>query len=248
MVKKETPEITIKEEAKKPQTKENQHLKSEEEIKKPNSTRTNEVKIELNNSKKSMVENILQNIKTEKKTSTTITTTQTQDNNKTDNSTKENIEVKTEPSTNRVEIKPHIKTDTIAAKQLNPTKDTFNNFASDFKEKLENYKPPFMRVQLALNPKGLGEVDVTIVNRGNNLHVNISSSANTMSLFTQNQAEFKNSLVNMGFTNLEMNFSDQRESKEQQQGKSSKGFLDEFEDENFENETTSIELIVPTYI
>ncbi len=248
MVKKETPEITIKEEAKKPQTKENQHLKSEEEIKKPNSTRTNEVKIELNNSKKSMVENILQNIKTEKKTSTTITTTQTQDNNKTDNSTKENIEVKTEPTTNRVEIKPHIKTDTIASKQLSPTKDTFNNFASDFKEKLENYKPPFMRVQLALNPKGLGEVDVTIVNRGNNLHVNISSNANTMSLFTQNQAEFKNSLVNMGFTNLEMNFSDQRESKEQQQGKSSKGFLDEFEDENFENETTSIELIVPTYI
>jgi len=250
VLKKDTPEIGIKEEKKeiKVQTKENQHLKSEEEIKKPNSTRTNEIKIESNNSKKSMVENILQNIKIEKKDSTTTTTTQIQENSKIDNKTKENIEVKTEPTSNRVEIKPQIKTDTIASKQLSPAKDTFNNFAADFKEKLENYKPPFMRVQLALNPKGLGEVDVTIVNRGNNLHVNISSNANTMSLFTQNQAEFKNSLVNMGFTNLEMNFSDQRESKEQQQGKSSKSFLDEFEDENFEDETTSIKLIVPTYI
>jgi hypothetical protein len=250
-IKENSTKTAMKEEQKeiKTQTKENQHIKAEEEIKKPNSTRTNEVKIELNNSKKSMIENILQSIKPEKKDSITtqILDSTKIDNTKIDDKRKENIEVKTEPTTNRVEIKPQIKTDTLSSKQLSSTKDTFNNFATDFKEKLENYKPPFMKVQLALNPKGLGEVDVTIVNRGNNLHVNISSNANTMSLFTQNQAEFKNSLVNMGFTNLEMNFSDQRESKEQQ-GKSSKNFLGEFEDENFEDETTSIELIVPTYI
>ena len=69
-----------------------------------------------------------------------------------------------------------------------------------------------------------------------------------MNIFTQNQSEFKNSLVNMGFTNLEMNFSDQRESKEQQQGKSSKGSIENIEDEIFEEENTSLELVVPRYI
>jgi len=161
----------------------------------------------------------------------------------------ESSEIKTDSNVNRSDLKQHIKTDTIASKQLSPTKDTFNNFAAEFKEKLENYKPPFMRVQMALNPKGLGEVDVTIVNRGNNLHVNITSNTNTMSVFTQNQAEFKNSLVNMGFTNLEMNFSDQRESKEQQNNdKSAKTYSENFEEEKLEEETTSIELLVPQYV
>ncbi|WXG61190.1 hypothetical protein VB002_07240 [Campylobacter concisus] len=37
-----------------------------------------------------------------------------------------------------------------------------------------------------------------------------------MNLFLQNQAEFKNSLVNMGFTELEMNFSDQNQRQEKE--------------------------------
>lgn len=104
-----------------------------------------------------------------------------------------------------------------------------------------------MKVQMALNPKALGEVDVTIINRGNNLHVSITSNTNTMTLFTQNQAEFKNSLVNMGFTNLEMNFSDQRQSNNEQSKNSSsanKDFFEELEEET----STSIELIVPQYV
>jgi flagellar hook-length control protein FliK len=104
-----------------------------------------------------------------------------------------------------------------------------------------------MKVQMALNPKALGEVDVTIINRGNNLHVSITSNTNTMTLFTQNQAEFKNSLVNMGFTNLEMNFSDQRQSNNEQSKNSSSANKDFFEE--VEEETnTSIELIVPQYV
>ncbi|HIP29573.1 MAG TPA: flagellar hook-length control protein FliK [Sulfurospirillum arcachonense] len=192
-----------------------------------------------------MIENILQGIKTDKqatiKPSVTIL-----ENTKVET---EATETKTEPVVSRTELKTTIKIDTLASKQLSPSKDTFSNFAADFKEKLENYKPPFMRVQLALNPKGLGEVDVVIVNRGNNLHVNISSNANTMLLFTQNQAEFKNSLVNMGFTNLDMNFSEQKDNKEQQQNNKTSKELDEtFEDEVQEEETTSIELIVPRYV
>ncbi len=125
-------------------------------------------------------------------------------------------------------------------------RQTFNTFAQDFKEQVENYKPPMMKIQLALNPKNLGEVDVTLINRGNNLHVSFTSNTSqTLSLFVQNQAEFKNALVNMGFTNLEMNFS-QKERQEHQHGNASKG---EFfsEEDNFEEET-ALELILPNYV
>ena len=251
IVQEEAPKVIIKDEQKEIKTKivkENLHVKVDDEVKKPDTTRINEPKIETNIPKKGMIENILQGIKTDKSTQTSKIN-MAQENLKVETQTSENSEIKTETSTNRVDLKPQIKTDTLASKQLSPSRDTFNSFAADFKEKLENYKPPFMRVQLALNPKGLGEVDVVIVNRGNNLHVNISSNANTMSLFTQNQAEFKNSLVNMGFTNLDMNFSDQKENKEQQQGnKTSKEFDENFEDETQEEETTSIELVIPQYV
>jgi len=255
VVQEEVSKVIVKEEQKELKTKitkedlslkEKLHVKIDEEVKKPEITRVNETKVESNIPKKGMIENLLQGIKTDKQTKTTTITTNESSN--TDTKTTESNEVKTEPTINRNELKPQIKTDTIASKQLSPSRETFSNFAADFKEKLENYKPPFMRVQLALNPKGLGEVDVTIVNRGNNLHVNISSNTNTMSLFTQNQAEFKNSLVNMGFTNLEMNFSDQREKQEQKNSKSGKESSDFFEEENLEEETTSIELIVPQYV
>ncbi len=242
------PKIIPKEEQKEIKIKEELHVKIENETKKSDVSRINEVKIETNIPKKGMIEDILQGIKKEKQTpASKINTILNTENIKTE--TTENSEIKTEPTVNRNEIKPQIKTETLSSKQLTPTKETFSNFAADFKEKLENYKPPFMRVQLALNPKGLGEVDVVIVNRGNNLHVNISSNTNTMSLFTQNQSEFKNSLVNMGFTNLDMNFSEQKENKEQQQkNKASQNDHGNFEDENTEEGTTSIELIVPQYV
>jgi len=105
-----------------------------------------------------------------------------------------------------------------------------------------------MKVKMALNPKNLGEVEITLLHRGNNLHVNIVSNTNTMSLFTQNQAEFKNSLVNMGFTNLEMNFSDQGKNSNhnQQNRKNNNNSFEEFN--NQENYESTVELIVPRYI
>jgi len=245
-VQEEAPKVVSKEiEA---QVKKELHVKKDTEIKRPDITRISEPKTGSNIPKKGMIENILQGIKPEKKQSTSTTTiAQSLDSNKLEKQGTENSEIKMESISSKVDLKPQIKTDTIASKQLSPSRDTFSNFANDFKEKLENYKPPFMRIQLALSPKGLGEVDVTIINRGSNLHVNITSNTNTMSVFTQNQAEFKNSLVNMGFTNLEMNFSDQRE-KNQHQNKASKESNDFFEEENLEEGTTNIELIVPKYV
>lgn len=126
-------------------------------------------------------------------------------------------------------------------------KETFRNFAQDFKEQMQAYKPPITRFNITLNPSNLGEVEVTLVQRGQNLHISFNTNTSTMNLFIQNQAEFKNSLVNMGFTGLEMNFSDQGKKDRQQQGKnrSGYGFKEEFENINPQN--TALEFVLAKY-
>lgn len=126
-------------------------------------------------------------------------------------------------------------------------KETFRNFAQDFKEQMQTYKPPITRFNITLNPSNLGEVEVTLIQRGQNLHISFNTSTSTMNLFIQNQAEFKNSLVNMGFTGLEMNFSDQSKKDRQQQGKnrSGYGFKEEFENINPQN--TALEFVLAKY-
>lgn len=125
-------------------------------------------------------------------------------------------------------------------------KETFTRFAQDFKEQMQNYKSPITRFNITLNPSNLGEVEVTLIQRGSNLHINFNSTTSTMNLFIQNQAEFKNSLVNMGFTGLEMNFSDQSKKDRQQQGKnrSGYGFKDEF---NVNENNSGLEIILAKY-
>ena len=129
-------------------------------------------------------------------------------------------------------------------------KETLNNFANELREKIENYKPPLMKIQMTLKPQNLGEVGVTLLNRGNTLHVNINSNANAISIFTQNQAEFKNSLVNMGFTNLQMNFGTNSQSGNQEQQRqkfSNDKILSESNENEFET-IQNIELVIPRYI
>jgi hypothetical protein len=166
----------------------------------------------------------------------------------TDNSKKNTTEVKYDPAIHKDHMQTQTKLELPKTDKLSHPKESLNQFSTDLKEKIESYKPPLMKLQMALNPKNLGEVEVTLISRGNNLHVNITSNTNTMSLFTQNQAEFKNSLVNMGFTNLEMNFSDQGKGNQQNQnGKQNKNrsFENLQEQQNHEN---TVELIVPQYV
>lgn len=125
-------------------------------------------------------------------------------------------------------------------------KETLQYFSKDLKEAMEQYKAPITKLSITLNPSNLGEVEVTLVQRGANLHINFNSNHNAMNLFLQHQAEFKNSLVNMGFTGLEMNFSDQGK-KEQQQEKKSKSH---YYEENFEEESSpkiNLELVLAKY-
>ena len=125
-------------------------------------------------------------------------------------------------------------------------KHTLNTFAQDFKEQVESYKPPLMKVKMQLNPKGLGDVDVTMINRGNNLHITVNSNPNTIAIFTQNQVEFKNSLVNMGFSELNMSFNENGQNKNNdQQHKNKNNSNKNFEEEQLQD---SFEITTPIYI
>nr|WP_314786636.1 flagellar hook-length control protein FliK [uncultured Campylobacter sp.] len=135
------------------------------------------------------------------------------------------------------------------SRNFQAVRETFDNFSSNLKEQVAAYKSPFMRFNITLNPLNLGEVEITMVNRGNNLHINFSSNTQTMNLFLQNQAEFKNSLVNMGFTELEMNFSDQNQPKKEQGQKSYKGSkFNAGGTEQVEAAAPRLELVVPRYV
>lgn len=129
------------------------------------------------------------------------------------------------------------------------SKETLQYFSQDLKEAVDKYKAPITKLSINLNPNNLGEVEVTLIQRGNKLHINFNSNTNAMNLFIQNQAEFKNSLVNMGFTGLEMNFSDQgKREQNQNQGKnrSGYGFKDALDGKN-ESEKVNLELVLAKY-
>ncbi len=96
-------------------------------------------------------------------------------------------------------------------------KSTINSFANTLKEQVENYKPPIMKLSLSLNPKELGNVDVTLISRGNSIQVNLASNSQAMQLFAQNAAEFKNALASIGFENVQMNFNSNEQSGQNNQ-------------------------------
>ncbi len=158
----------------------------------------------------------------------------------------EKVESETQ-STEKTTISSEPKTQNIDKTKNTPDiKRTFSTFAEEFKEKVENYKPPLMKIKMELKPAGLGDVDVTLLSRGNNLQVNINSNTNTIAMFMQNQNEFKNSLVNMGFSDLQMNFSEQQ--KKEQDAQNQKNGKNIFEQLEENEEQDGFEMIIPRYV
>lgn len=92
-------------------------------------------------------------------------------------------------------------------------------FASDLKEAVQEYKPPFTRLTMKLNPEKLGEVEVTLIQRGNNVHVNIqSNNTNSVAFLAHNATELKAQLAHQGISNATMNFMSGGEGQNPQQG------------------------------
>lgn len=263
IVKEETTEVSTKplesviqkvantNETKKVETPIQTEVIAEEEPIQVATTRVSEVKSEDENAKDSSLDTVLRTIKTDKVSDEVAEEEIAQTQKITVKEETEVTQTSSEETQTTIDVKNDVKTtlkQDITSKTAT-VKESLNQFATDLREKIEAYKPPIMKVELSLSPKNLGDVDVTLLTRGNNLHVNISSNTNTMSLFTQNQAEVKNALVNMGFTNLEMNFSDQSNKEQaQQHQKHSSGSFDEFTTESSEEETALLEIVIPQYV
>ena len=136
----------------------------------------------------------------------------------------------------------------------NIQQNSVRTFAAQMVEKISEFKPPVTRVNLQLHPAELGEVNITMIARANNLHVNVTSANATMALFLQNQAEFKANLVNMGFSDIQMSFSDHKEgSNAQQNSNKAKKSYESDEDGVMINEfegsgESTLEIVLPRYI
>ena len=132
--------------------------------------------------------------------------------------------------------------------------NSVRTFAAQMVEKISEFKPPVTRVNLQLHPAELGEVNITMIARANNLHVNVTSANATMALFLQNQAEFKANLVNMGFSDIQMSFSDHKEGSNTQHNSSkAKKSYESDEDGVMINEfegsgESTLEIVLPRYI
>jgi flagellar hook-length control protein FliK len=128
-------------------------------------------------------------------------------------------------------------------------------FASDLKEAVQEYKPPFTRITMKLNPEKLGEVEVTLVQRGNNVHVNIqSNNTNSVAFLAHNATELKAQLASQGITNATMNFmsggENQQQNQQQHQQQQQNRFraYESFEElELNEEQISALEIIIPHY-
>ena len=141
--------------------------------------------------------------------------------------------------------------------KLLEAKQTVRHFAGEIKEAVENYKPPFTRIKIRLNPVKLGEVDVTMIQRGNNVHINITSNNTAISTLAQHATELKMQLAQNGVSNATMNFSNgngtgneqqQQQQRQQQQQHAAEQYRHFDQQEEQPPLYTQLELIVPRYI
>ncbi|MDQ1268505.1 MAG: Flagellar hook-length control protein, partial [Campylobacterota bacterium] len=158
--------------------------------------------------------------------------------------------VKTEPLTTH-------KADSFEVK-LNEAKQMIKYLSNDVKNAIDDYRSPFTRVKVQLNPQNLGEVDLTVVQRGKNLHVNISSNNAAINTLSMNINELRVQLNNSGINSATFNFSsgsqsgDTNAGGQHQQRQNERQAHEEYgyfeAEEAAEEILSSLEIIVPRYI
>jgi len=155
----------------------------------------------------------------------------------------------------KLETSGVLKADSFEVK-LNEAKQMIKYLSQDVKTAIEDYKSPFTRIKVQLNPQKLGEVDLTIIQRGKNLHVNISSNNTAINTLSTNANELRTQLNNNGINNASLNFNNSSQNSEQgasgQQNRHNERRADEeykYFDNEEENEEilSSLEIVVPHY-
>ncbi|MDD5157770.1 flagellar hook-length control protein FliK [Sulfurimonas sp.] len=151
-----------------------------------------------------------------------------------------------------------VKSDSLELK-LNEAKQMIKYLSNDIKTAVDDYRSPFTRVKVQLNPQNLGEIDLTIVQRGKNLHVNLSSNNSAINTLALNINELKTQLNNSGINSATINFSNgadsgansfgggqQQQRQNEQKAKEEYGY---FANESVNEEIlSSLEIVVPRYI
>jgi len=146
-----------------------------------------------------------------------------------------------------------LKTDSFEVK-LNEAKQMIKYLSNDVKTAIEDYKSPFTRVKVQLNPQKLGDIDLTKVQRGKNLHISLSSNSTAINTLSMNANELRTQLTNNGINNASLNFNsqdsshssagEQEQHRQQQANKEYSHFKNE---EHSEEILNSLEIVVPNY-
>jgi len=136
--------------------------------------------------------------------------------------------------------------------KITEAKQLIQHVSQSVKESVENYKPPFTRIKMQLNPQKFGEMDVTLVQRGSNVHININANSTALTVMMQNAHELKTQLSAQGLGDASMNFSSHQQEQHQQRQRQEQAGLayenfQDFEDE-FNEVATALEIVVPRYI
>jgi len=171
-----------------------------------------------------------------------------------DNETKDKKDLTTNEKVDQTETKKVsgseevTKPNEIIKQKVVNAKQTVLSFAKTLQEQVENYKPPFTRMQLSLDPEDLGKVDVTLISRGKNLHIQVNSNPTAIGVMAVQGNELRNQLNSMGFTDVQMQFNMNQQQQQQQNSKrhmySSKEHIDIDE---IPQDYESLEIILPNY-
>jgi len=164
------------------------------------------------------------------------------------------LETVLDKPTDKAQAVLHQKTEQLGSK-ITEAKQLIQHMSQNIKDSIENYKPPFTRIKMQLNPQKFGEMDVTMVQRGNNVHININANTSALTVMMQNSHELKAALSAQGLGDASMNFSSHQQQQQEKQ-KQENAFLtyEEYQDlkENSDDEflevATSLEVVVPRYI
>lgn len=141
--------------------------------------------------------------------------------------------------------------------KLHEAKQMTKYLSQNVKTAIEDYKAPFTRIKVQLNPQRLGEVDLTVVQRGKNLHISLSSNNAAINALAMNANDLKVQLSNNGINNASLNFSNTSQSQDgsasqQQQSHQNREQAHKeynyFEGEEISEEIqSSLEIVVPHY-
>ena len=145
----------------------------------------------------------------------------------------------------------HIKSSDSLDVKMHEAKQMMRYLGEDIKRAIDDYKPPFTRVSLKLNPRHLGELAMTVVQRGKKVHVNLSSNNAALNLLANNLPELKVQLNQNGIQNASFSFnastSQEQNQKERHKEEHSKAYFVKQDEEN-EESLHSLEIIIPRYI